>query len=134
MNPAAADCLFGIFGMKRMRDEAIKLPLPPSINHYWRMARGRFYISDEGKLFRMRTASLWGQREKMDGKLAIDIRVFPPDRRRRDVDNVVKPLLDALQHAGAYNDDYQICNLHIERCEPEKNNGHVTVRLTETRQ
>jgi hypothetical protein len=26
----------------------------------------------------------------------------PPDRRRRDIDNVQKPLLDALQHGGAY--------------------------------
>jgi crossover junction endodeoxyribonuclease RusA len=33
---------------------------------------------------------------------------FPPDRRRRDLDNIQKPVLDALQHAGVYEDDSQI--------------------------
>ena len=38
-----------------------------------------------------------------------------PDRRRRDIDNVGKALLDALQHAGCFDDDEQIDVLHIER-------------------
>jgi crossover junction endodeoxyribonuclease RusA len=33
---------------------------------------------------------------------------FPPDRRRRDLDNIQKPVLDALEHAGVYEDDSQI--------------------------
>jgi hypothetical protein len=32
----------------------------------------------------------------------MSIIVHPPDRRRRDIDNVQKALLDALQHGGAY--------------------------------
>ncbi|HAC91237.1 MAG TPA: hypothetical protein DCF63_11500 [Planctomycetaceae bacterium] len=41
--------------------------------------------------------------------------MFPPDRRRRDIDNVQKALLDALQHGGAYLDDSQIVRLSIEK-------------------
>jgi len=33
---------------------------------------------------------------------------FPPDRRRRDLDNLLKSVLDALEHAGLYADDSQI--------------------------
>jgi len=41
--------------------------------------------------------------------------VFPPDRRRRDLDNLQKALLDALAHGGAYHDDSQIARLTIQR-------------------
>jgi crossover junction endodeoxyribonuclease RusA len=40
---------------------------------------------------------------------------FPPDRRRRDLDNLAKPTLDALEHAGVYEDDSQIDLLIIRR-------------------
>ena len=59
---------------------------------------------------------LRGRRLKpLDGPLEIFIDVYPPDRRRRDVDNVQKALLDALAHGGAYHDDSQIARLTIER-------------------
>ena len=31
---------------------AIKLPWPPSVNHYWRKGPKGMYISDEGKNYR----------------------------------------------------------------------------------
>jgi crossover junction endodeoxyribonuclease RusA len=37
------------------------------------------------------------------------------DRRRRDLDNVQKALLDALEHGGVYRDDAQIDLLVVER-------------------
>lgn len=42
---------------------------------------------------------------------------FPPDRRRRDLDNLQKPVLDVLQHAGVYEDDSQIDLLITRRRE-----------------
>ena len=36
-------------------------------------------------------------------------------RRRRDIDNVQKALLDALQYEGVYLDDSQIVRLSIEK-------------------
>ena len=53
----------------------------------------------------------------MAGPLEVDIHVYPPDRRRRDVDNVQKALLDALDHGGGYEDDSQIVRLSIEKGE-----------------
>ncbi len=67
--------------------------------------------------------------EPLDGPLEIDIRVYPPDRRRRDVDNLQKALLDAFEHGGAYTDDSQIVRLTIEKGEPvEGGKTLVTIR------
>lgn len=41
--------------------------------------------------------------------------VCVPDKRKRDLDNVAKATLDALQHAGLYDDDSQIDELRIVR-------------------
>ena len=41
------------------------------------------------------------------------MRVHMPDRRRRDLDNIVKPFQDALQLAGVFLDDSQIKHLDI---------------------
>jgi hypothetical protein len=51
----------------------------------------------------------------IEGPLAVQIEVYPPDNRRRDIDNLQKALLDAMQHGGAYGDDSQIVRLAIEK-------------------
>jgi len=52
----------------------------------------------------------------LDGPLVVTIDVHPPDRRRRDLDNLFKGILDALEKGGAYHDDSQIEDLRIRRC------------------
>lgn len=98
----------------------LELPFPPSINHYWRRVGTRTLISRGGRAFRQSVCSiLAAQRLRpMEGKLAVSVIVHPPDRRRRDIDNLQKALLDALEHGGAYLDDYQIVKLSIERGDP----------------
>jgi crossover junction endodeoxyribonuclease RusA len=53
---------------------------------------------------------------------------FPPDRRRRDLDNLLKALLDSIEHAGVYEDDSQIDLLVARRREPLAP-GRIGVRL-----
>ena len=55
---------------------------------------------------------------------------YPPDRRRRDLDNLLKCTQDSLAHAGVYEDDSQIDVLVVVRCNPVPS-GRVTVRLQE---
>ena len=62
------------------------------------------------------------------GRLAVEVEVFPPDHRRRDIDNVVKALLDALQRGRAYADDSQIVRLSIEKHQPVEG-GKTIVRI-----
>ena len=96
----------------------IELPWPPSINHYWRHAKNGHYISQEGINFRKTVQYLCLPHRGVfdeNSRFAVVIEAFPPDRRKRDLDNVLKSLLDSLQHAGIYKDDNQIDFLSINR-------------------
>ncbi len=108
----------------------LALPWPPSVNHYWRRVGNRTLISKEGHLFRKRVlATLSAQHiERMTGPLAVRVVAHPPDRRRRDLDNITKALLDALEHGGIYEDDSQIDRLTIERASVVKG-GAVIVEI-----
>lgn len=110
----------------------VELPFPPSVNHYWRMWRGRMVISEEGRAYQKTVATLLRAKgiKPMTGKLAVAIEVFPPDQRRRDLDNLLKAIGDSLQHGGAFLDDSQIVWLLIEKAQVVPN-GKVTVRITE---
>jgi crossover junction endodeoxyribonuclease RusA len=112
----------------------VELPYPPSVNHYWRRVGHRTIISREGRRFREAVvATLAGLPGRpLVGGLAVEVDIYPPDRRRRDLDNVLKALLDALEHGGAYADDGQIVRLEVTRREPVEG-GKTVVRVKETR-
>lgn len=96
----------------------LELPWPPSINHYWRRNGSRYFISPKGIEFRNEVILLAkderGKFTKED-RLSLMIDAYPPDKRRRDLDNILKALQDSLQHAEVYHDDCQIDELHIIR-------------------
>jgi len=109
-----------------------ELPYPPSINHYWRRVGYRTLLSREGRAFRRNVCALLGgggpRKPPADGRIALAMDAFPPDRRRRDLDNIAKPVLDVLEHAGVYEDDSQVDLLVTRRCPPVKG-GRLEVRL-----
>ena len=110
---------------------ALTVPWPPSCNHYWRHARGRTYVSEAGTAYRRAVVALFrGRFKALKGRLHVVVKLYPPDKRRRDVDNSAKALLDALAHAGVYQDDSQIDLLTLERCE-RKPGGAVFVEIAE---
>jgi len=120
------------------KNEAVSLtlPYPPSTNTYWRHPNkgpcaGRSLISRAGRAYRKAVygAVLGRISGAMAGRLSVDIRVFPPDRRRRDLDNTLKALADALQHAGVYLDDSQIDRLTVSRW-PVTPPGKVVVTIS----
>ena len=49
------------------------------------------------------------------GPIDVLVNLLPPDKRRRDIENTAKCLLDSLTHAGLWLDDYQISALHMIR-------------------
>jgi crossover junction endodeoxyribonuclease RusA len=110
--------------------QEFELPFPPSLNHLWRRVGSRTLISREGRRFRKDVMAIVAAMDirPLCGKLAVQIEVFPPDGRRRDLDNCLKSLLDALEKAGAYHDDSQITDLRATKHKPEPG-GRVVVTI-----
>jgi crossover junction endodeoxyribonuclease RusA len=77
----------------------ISLSYPPSVNANYRAVAGRTILSKKYREWK-RTAGLeiMAQRAKpVHGPVAIDIALKAPDKRRRDIDNPLKALIDALK-------------------------------------
>lgn len=106
-----------------MSQIVLQLPWAPSVNAMWRTPHsgplaGRTLLSEEGRRYRRAVADavmVQGRPRMGQHRVAIDIEVRMPDRRRRDLDNLPKAVLDGLTHAGVWEDDSQIDDLRIWR-------------------
>ena len=113
----------------------VSLPWPPTVNTYWRHAnRGGttiVYIAKEGQIYRTAVQGLIATKRKLHtGRLKVEIEAWPPDKRKRVLDNILKSLLDAMTYAGIWEDDSQIDDLRIYRATI---GGMVKVRVYEQR-
>lgn len=112
----------------------LTLPYPPSVNNYWRMSHGRFYINQKGVDFRNAVQSIVSQaraNNKVKGRLKAEIFAIMPDRRVRDLDNLNKAILDSLTYSQVIEDDKHIDDLRIVRAGYEKNNGRIEIYISE---
>ena len=99
----------------------LELPWPPSVNHYYRHVGPRVLISRDGRKYREIVAGIVSQLgiSQLKGKISLHAQFYPPDKRRRDLDNVGgKVLLDTLQAAGLFKDDSQVKRILLEMHEP----------------
>lgn len=73
----------------------LELPFPISINHYWGQRGNHRFIGKRGKEFRSEIIAIVEQEKirTLFGRLAVHINLYPPDRRKRDIDNCLKGLL-----------------------------------------
>jgi len=95
--------------------------IPPSVGTYSRHrivnSKGgksfvQIYPTDEAKAW-WDTVAIVNRGQQIRGpSLEVQYIVFLPDRRRRDLDNFGKCLLDALTKCGAIEDDSLITDLH----------------------
>ena len=111
----------------------VVLPWPPSVNSCWRTVNGRTMVSKKGRIYKQaatRAVLVAGANKHLPGRLRVKLTAYPPDRRRRDIDNLTKLALDSMQVAGVYLDDSQIDELTIIRADVEK--GGVIVAEIET--
>ena len=112
----------------------LEIPFPPSVNTYWRHPNkgklaGRHLISEKGRTYRK---DVWHlitslKLKKWVGPVCVQIYAYMPDKRRRDLDNILKACLDSLTYAGVWEDDYQIDELFIKRM--PKLGGFLTVEI-----
>lgn len=97
----------------------IRLPYPPSMNTYLRhLPNGRTLLSERGRTYH---GTVWEVVKRAFpghtpflGPLVVTVTAFPPDKRRRDLDNIFKCVGDGLTKAGVWKDDSQIQRLTIQ--------------------
>ena len=100
------------------------LPFPPSVNTYWRHPNkgafaGKSLISAAGRKFQSAAcAAIVEQLRRLpkptSAPASVEIVLFPPDNRIRDLDNYNKALFDVLTHAGVWEDDSQVKRMLVE--------------------
>lgn len=108
----------------------IELPWPPSVNTYWRRNGHIYFISAKGKQYRKDIYGIVQERgvaHRFTERLSVDVLASPPDRRKRDLDNILKSLFDSLTHAGVYEDDSQIDQIRIARLPDFIGRVYVTI-------
>lgn len=90
-------------------------------------------LTPYARAYRLKVITCLGtNRQPITGPVSLEIELYPPDRRRRDIDNVQKAIFDALQYAKVYKDDSQVCRLLVQRYKPVKD-GKIIVSIREIR-
>lgn len=114
------------------RTLTLGLPWPPSTNHAWGLSSrggGRVFTKRAVRDFRAAVLAVWANNGRVRFRrgvaVRVEIRLTPPDKRRRDIDNVIKPTLDALVACGAIGDDSDVGELIVIREE-----GHTGIVVT----
>ena len=115
-------------------DESIILwlPWPPTVNAYYKAVRSSIYLSAKGRKYKELVEGLVNEQAPgicLDFPLFVEVWLFPPDRRTRDLDNYMKALLDAITNAGTWTDDKLIDQLHVYRGCP--GSGNVRIEICE---
>ena len=116
----------------------IQLPFPPSVNTLYATVNNRRVLSKKGRLYKKEVGELviaGGFKKNYDfpfkGSLSVSIKYYPANKRKFDIMNFNKALLDAFTEVGVYDDDSQIDMLIQKRCEVVAKPGHVVVRVVE---
>jgi crossover junction endodeoxyribonuclease RusA len=104
----------------------LKLPYPPSMNAYWLASGHRRYISKRGMKFKQAVVDYvqeYNISKLGNIPLEIEIWLHPRSKQLMDIDNCVKPILDACQDAGIFDDDVQVEELLVKRGFSKKGGG-----------
>ena len=109
------------------------LPFPPTLNHNVGSHGARRYLTKEYRDFIEVAGYTWLAKKPRlwnpDARFGVWTKLFYGSRRRYDVDDRVKPTLDALTRAGVWRDDWQVDDQRSTRCEIDPVNPRAEVYI-----
>lgn len=102
-----------IQGSNHPQGITLTLPYSPSGNTLYPTGGDKKrHISSKGNQYRQNVYGCvleqQGIFKPLSGPLISTIGMYPPDRRKRDLDNTFKALFDALKYSNVFHDDDQI--------------------------
>lgn len=114
----------------------LRLPWILSVNGYYRVVGKSLKISTKGRANRKAVMAsvfdqLGGYPSPLEGHLSVNVRVYPPDKRVRDLDNIFKGLFDSLTHAKVWEDDRQVKHIEATMEDEIVKFGMVTIEVNE---
>ena len=89
----------------------LELTYPPSVNDYytkWCQGKSvRVAVGSPGSAFRAEVLrfKLINKIQTITDRVSMEVELWAPDRRKRDIDNPLKCLFDALTYAKVWDDD-----------------------------
>lgn len=110
----------------------LNLPFPPSVNTYYRRGAHATYMSKQGREYKKAVAEYISESNTPKlgaARLSLEIVLWPKDKRKYDIDNRIKALLDSLQDAGVFDDDEQIDQINVYRGTGEHKGGQARVLI-----
>lgn len=110
------------------------VPYPPTVNSYYVKTRSGVFISSKGRAFRTAVANAVMEQlpdVNITHRCIIEVVLYPPDARKRDIDNCLKALLDAFTKCGLWQDDVLIDQIMLYRGAKIKPLGLTFVRIGE---
>ena len=108
------------------------LPFPVPLNNLYPTGPNkRRYLSKRGKVYKAEVKSITYPPIKLSGELSDTFYITPPDKRRRDLDGLLKCPIDALQEAGIFDDDSQIKMITARMYPADKAEAGCIVTLEE---
>lgn len=93
-----------------------EVPMPPSVNRNTRFGKNGAYSSSEYKAWQRDVGKIFmaAKAQELPPPYKISYEVGRPDKRQRDIDNLIKPLNDALQRAGILTNDSLVDEIFIK--------------------
>ena len=95
----------------------VELPLAPSVNRLWRVGKG-------GKMYKSKEYTDWLEeagwmcreqtKDLINGSYLIHIAAVKPDKRKRDLDNLLKATSDLLQRMHIIENDSDCIGIAAE--------------------
>lgn len=107
------------------------IPFPPSVNQITAVVRGRKITSKRGRQYRDEAVAAIRSQYKgatQHGRLSLYVTLYPPCRRKRDIDNYSKGILDAITAANVWADDELVDDIRVVRG-PVTKGGACLVRI-----
>ena len=109
----------------------MSFPVPPSNNVYYRRSGHHMHISTKGKEYKKTVCDIVSEFYPIKfgiQPVRVHIDYHPATRRKDDLDNRFKAILDSLTAAGVWDDDSQIDELSISRKQVRKH-GQILVTV-----
>ena len=114
----------------------LTLPHPPTANKRLILAKGkrRMILAQSFRDYYAKVAVIVNLKKPkkfkpFDGPVVLTVYWHPPDKRKRDQDNVLKAIKDSLTKARIWKDDSQVKEMHMYTCEPDRLKGKVNVEI-----